>query len=116
MNRPGSRPAGSTFIYFREALGRTVAGRRADIVHKFSHGWVDLQFAQTSPQELEWLRPRLPPASEIARASKSASIRRVVPKLDPQRPFADQKEAAVAALAAALELQAWALGLGVDAP
>jgi hypothetical protein len=116
MPPPGSRPAGSSFIYFREALNRPIIGRRADIVHKFAHGWVDLQFAQTDPQDLECLRSRLPPNCEIARANKSASVRRTVPKLDPQRPVSDQLAEARAALSVALELHAWALGLGPTQP
>jgi hypothetical protein len=114
MAPPGVKPVGSTFIYFREALSRPITGRRADIVHKFTHGWVDLQFARTGAQDLEWLRPHMPPNCEIARANKSASIRKAVPKLDPQRPLSEQEAAARAGLAAAAELHAWALGLGAQ--
>ncbi len=111
MAPPGGKPAGSSFIYFRGALPALVAGRRADIVHKFAHGWVDLQFRDTAPEDLEALRPRLPPDCVIARANNSASVRRHAPPLNPATSFAAQEAAARLGLAAAEDLRAWAASL-----
>ena len=95
MERPASKPGGSTFIYFRGAEGfPSTDWRRAVIVLKAAHGFVDLQFGNTSPVVLERATGNLlDPDMSVVKAAKSASIRISVPKIDFGQSEEDQIEA-----------------------
>lgn len=84
MREPGLRPGGATFLYFYDALGLSGADReRVDLVYKFLHGFVDLQFKRTAPEELSSrISDLLDDDMAVVRASASSSIRVQVPRLD----------------------------------
>lgn len=84
MREPGLRPGGATFLYFYDALGLSRVDReRVDLVYKFFHGFVDLQFRRTTPEELlSRTSGILEDDMSIERAHGSSSIRVRVPRLD----------------------------------
>lgn len=83
MKRSESRPSGSSFIYFRDALGMEKYRKSINVVYKAERGQVDLQFKDTSVAELAKLAGTLISDKwKIVKASKSASIRIGVPKID----------------------------------
>ncbi|NRB17500.1 MAG: PD-(D/E)XK nuclease family protein [Rhodobacteraceae bacterium] len=83
MKPSGSRPSGSSFIYFRDALGLEEYRQLVNVVYKAERGQVDLQFKATSVAELAKLAgPLISDHWKVAKASKSASIRIGVPKID----------------------------------
>ena len=110
MSKPGSKPAGSTFVFF------TGAGLRPGIflVHKMARGHVDLEFTAWGSR-LGELQARIGPLlgdnMVVVKAAKSAAIRHTVPRVTPADPFEDQEEAVSQAIQAARQLQALAKNL-----
>ncbi len=112
MKRPDAKPATSTFIYFHPAgLPKGI-----HLVHKFSFGIVDLQFAGMAA-ELKSLRekygPLLEPAMRFDVAGKSAAVRLTVPPIDVRAPFTESEDAVKEGLEAAQRLSAWAGRVGI---
>lgn len=110
MSKPGSKPAGSTFVFF------SGAGLRSGmlLVHKMTHGHVDLEFASWGSRlgELQvHLGPLLRDDMVIVKAAKSAAIRLTVPRLTLADRFEDQEKAVLQAIQAARQLQALAKNL-----
>lgn len=106
MREPENKPAGSTFVYFYDA----VLPKGVDLVHKMNHGHFDLQFAGMGEQLAEMREiygSRLDEDMKIVRAAKSASIRLTVPKLAVADPLDEQHEAVLACLAAGRRLLQW---------
>ena len=110
LSKPGSKPAGSTFVYFNGA------GLRPGIflVHKMTHGHVDLEFSGWGSRlgELQVrIGPLLGDDLVIVKAAKSAAIRHAVPRVTLADRFEDQEEAVLQAIQAARRLQALAKNL-----
>jgi len=106
MERPGVKPATSSFIYFRpQNLPQEVK-----LVHKVRHGNVDLQFSGMA-DNLKAFQAQyeslLEPGMVIETASKSAVIRINVPEIDLAVPFPDSESSAREALWAARLLLVW---------
>ena len=106
MTEPSLKPSGSTFIYFRPpSLPKGVA-----IVHKLSHGFVDLQLAGMGERlnEVQMLfGSRLDGDMQLKRAAKSAAIRLQVPISNANVRFADQVSDVRIGLDAARRLFVW---------
>jgi hypothetical protein len=99
----GERPADSTWAEFRPA--ELPKGRQ--ILHKIPKGYVDLQFSGLGAriEELNTLNAALlRDGLKFAQATKSASLRIEVPKMDVREDFSSQREAALLALKAAYKL------------
>lgn len=84
MERPSQKPGKSTWIYFRRPKGFSeIDTKKCFIVYKASRGQVDLQFSSMQPSELEpILADLLDDDMEVVKASKSASVRIAVPRVD----------------------------------
>ncbi|MBV6504119.1 MAG: hypothetical protein AKCLJLPJ_02219 [Fimbriimonadales bacterium] len=106
MARPDSRPAKSTFIFFKpEYLPSSIR-----LIHKVTHGFVDLQFsgmAKDIDRLRDELRPRIEPGMRIDRAAQSAVVRIEVPKIDVTVPFEESEIAVREGLWAAKLLLVW---------
>jgi len=106
MAEPKAKPSRSSFIYFRP--GTLPSG--VAIVHKLSHGFLDLQFANMGKQ-LSRLRVEfgsaLIPGMTIERAANSGVIRLKVPLLYTGCPFSEQAKTARICLEQAAELLKW---------
>ena len=82
LNMPGSegRPSGSHFVYFKpDSLPRPL-----QLVHKFAYGHVDVQFPRWGKaigRLREQIGPTAPSGCMVARAGKSAVLRRNVRKV-----------------------------------
>lgn len=107
MEEPSNKPAGSSFVYFRQVgLPEGV-----NLVHKLGHGYFDLQFSGMGDCMAE-LRARLGDKMtdnmKIVKAAKSASIRLTVPKVSVADALEDQHKAVVTAIEAGKSLLQWA--------
>ncbi|WP_018168736.1 hypothetical protein [Thioalkalivibrio sp. ALMg9] len=106
MREPGTKPAGSTFISFHSPeLPRGVG-----LVHKFTHGYVDLQVSGAGPR-LNAMRAELERSlaegMKVTRAGKSGAVRLRVPRLDPSATASSQGADILAGLQAAQQLLRW---------
>ena len=106
MEEPGNKPAGSTFIYFRDInLPKGVS-----LCHKLRHGYIDLQFAGMSEKYSEFKRHYslyITDKMKIAKAGKSAVIRIQVPTLSVADDIESQKEQVVQGIKAVKQLLEW---------
>lgn len=112
MKRPSEKPAASAFVYFRPVA----LPSRVKLVHKLTHGRVDLQFCGLGGSFGPFVRryrPGLPPGMQIEVAGKSAVIRLFVPKIDTTAPFARQETAVRSGLRAAKRLLRWCVDAGL---
>jgi hypothetical protein len=80
------------------------------LVHKWSHGFVDLQFSSTSIEELTAMLPSIPEGALLARAAKSASVRMETPPLS----FADGAHAQGDKIRTALGIAVMLQGRGLE--
>jgi hypothetical protein len=106
MREPKEKPAGSTFVaFFPPELPRGV-----DLVHKFAHGYVDLQIGGAAFR-LNGLRADignlLEEGMEITKAGKSAAVRLRTPKLYLNATAVSQAAEMLAGLKAAMRLLKW---------
>ncbi len=111
MARPGAKPAGSTFICF-VGIEQQPGLPRCLIVHKFTHGYVDLELAGLAGhlEELESsLRPVLAEEMHLRRAGRSLAVTIDVPVLSVEIAFEEQAAAAGAGIRAAMKLRSWLL-------
>lgn len=101
MPRPDAKPSGSTWPYFRRAgLPKGVV-----IIHKTTHGFVDLSFSQTKEADLhQRCQGLLEAGMEIRQTKGSAVIRCNVARIDPAFSFSEQQSAIAASLHAASRL------------
>lgn len=106
MREPGAKPAGSTFVTFHPPE----LPRGIDLVHKLSHGYVDLQLSGVADR-LNGLRAEidslLGEGMTVARADKSGAVRLRTPRLDPSASASSQAAGILAGLQAAQHLQRW---------
>ena len=96
MERPYNKPLRAGFVSLANAAGVTTAdtGRRAKIMYKAVHGYVDIEFASMRAEALqEAVEHLLEEGMSIAQASKSASIRIKAPAVDFGQPSDEQEEA-----------------------
>jgi hypothetical protein len=105
MPDPKGRPPGSTFIFFKpDRLPRSLL-----LVHKFAHGYVDLELAGWG-ERLSDLRQHVQPIAPVGwtlvRIGKSAALRTVVPALDATSPDSQEAEA-VEGVRAAVQILSW---------
>jgi len=81
MNKPKTKPSGSSFIYFNPSD----LPSKIRLIHKVAYGFVDLQFSGMG-DHLEVLnrilRPRLLSEMSILKTNKSAVVRITVPKIN----------------------------------
>lgn len=108
MRRPGSKPSGSSFIYFKPRG----LPKRARICHKLGLGVVDLQLRGMARRIAELrnaVGERLASGMRIDVASGSAAIRILTPIIDMSEPFEDQTDAALEGIRAAQRLLKWGL-------
>jgi hypothetical protein len=107
MNRPGPKPAGSTWIYFAPAGLPSAVW----LVHKFANGIVELNLGGAA-KRLGDLRAVLGPALDsgmtVERTGKSASIRVQVPVLNAAQEIATQEADVRVGISAAVRVLAWA--------
>ncbi|MBC7188052.1 MAG: hypothetical protein H5U38_13590 [Calditrichaeota bacterium] len=106
MPRPGSKPATSTFIYFKPHQLR----KGVKLVHKVPYGNVDLQFdgqAENVGQFVTRFQATLDAGMAIARAGKSLVVRIAVDPISLESRFADVEPSIHAALRAAQSLLQW---------
>jgi hypothetical protein len=109
MRKPMGRPSGSGRVYFKTP---ELVAIHADIAHKTSKGWVDLQLRGRGSRlaMVEAALGRLlEPGMTIESAMGSAAVRLQVPKLDRQDPATGQMSGIEAGVRAAKRLSDWAL-------
>ena len=116
MRRPESKPSRAGFIEFLDAEGVSSAEtmRRAKIVYKRPHCYVDLQFANTSEATLgAVVEGLLAPDMTVVQAVKSASIRIEVPPVDFTRTPEGQEDSIKEGLYAAERLRLFFIEKGL---
>lgn len=107
MNRPGSKPARSTWIYFAPSG----LPPNARLVHKLGHGVIELTLGGAGERLGELrsaLRDILTRDMVVERTGKSSSIRLKVPEVNASQDIDAQRAAVSAGLDAARQLLAWA--------
>lgn len=106
MSKPTSKPAKSTWIYFREAEGLSSLRNRVLLVYKAERGHADLQFRGADVTELSGrVASLLHPTMEVHKAGKSSSIRMSVPSIDFSSDVGGQREEAQFGFAACEQLR-----------
>jgi len=108
MTEPTSKPSGSGFINFRPpSLPKGVS-----IVHKFNHGFVDLQLSGMG-KHLSKVRSifgqYLDGDMKVVLAAKSAAIRILVPKLNATKSITEQEFSVRVGIDTAMRLLTWFL-------
>lgn len=107
MKKPSSKPASSSFVYFRV---NHILPKNIDLVHKLTHGYFDLQFKGMG-NKLNEMRIKyshlLTKDMQIVQANKSASIRVEVPKLSLANSLESQKEKVIEAMNKGKKLLKW---------
>lgn len=88
MPKPGIKGPAATFIFF----GKPNLPSNVELVHKFVHGCVDIQFhklGSLSKVFIEYFKERLEPGMTIQPTGKAVVVRIVVPKINPHHFFED---------------------------
>lgn len=112
MPRPGQKPAGAGFVQFRPAELPT----GVTLVHKLTHGRVDLQFSGFGNQIsllVKRVQAYLEPDMNVWPANKSGAVRLKAPVLDTTEAFAAQQDNAQKGIEAALRLLHWYSAAGL---
>ncbi len=109
MKRPGNKPKGSNWIDFPNASGLAGAiGKQVLIVYKAERGQADLQFAAADVNDLQRRAANfLASDMGVFQASKSASVRLMVPVIDFSIAADDQLQGLAAGLLACERLRAF---------
>lgn len=103
---PSQKPASSSFVYFRP----TDLPAKVQLVHKITHGNVDLQFAglaQRRPEAREQFQAALEESMLITTAGRSLVVRVQVPSVSLESPFPEAKHCLTDALKASLQVLNW---------
>lgn len=116
MEKPAEKPGNSGWVYFRRPSGFMEADtKRCVIVYKASRGQVDLQFKSMTASQLEGLVGALiEPDMSVVKASKSASVRVLVPDIDFSSAAEPQIESICIGLHQAERLRRFFLDKGVS--
>lgn len=101
---PTGRPSGSGFVYFQQPS----LPPNLRLIHKLSHGFVDLQISGRTVAELHReLADQLESGINLQQRARSVAISIVVPVCDTGRPFVEQAAAVRQAAHAAQRLLSW---------
>jgi hypothetical protein len=110
MQKPGPKPANSTWAIFPMALEQKRGLPHCEMAHKWPNAMVDIHLfglAKHADVVEPAVEPLLGSGMKLRKASKSLAVSIEVPRLDPRLPFDGQREAAEQGLLAALRLQKW---------
>lgn len=113
MERPGPKPAFSSFVRFERSLPADHALPRMVIKHKMSYGHVDIEIStwgRHAELARKLLTPHLFPNMSIRQANKSLAISISVPAIDLLQPPELQSEAIRLGIEAARALREWCNG------